>query len=158
MVFNIEKEDVLFTFFFALSICYTDARNCRILSCVIQVDPYNTTLLSKLKWAVCYKPFCSPSPALCTTTTTCFTGGAEWRWSDDHNHGSFLVFLMVSSLHQSLWEQKEIGIYLEIEPFRRWLNNGLFPSILKEKIQKAPLWWLSTYLLCSRIFFYSELL
>lgn len=60
------------------------------------------------------------------------------------------------------WYPLCIGVnfenYFEVEPFSSWLNYGPLASIKKKIIQKASLYCLSTYLPCSRISFYSEML
>lgn len=60
------------------------------------------------------------------------------------------------------WYPLCIGVdfedYFEVEPFSSWLNYGPLSSIKKKKIQKASLCWLSNYLPCYRISFYSEML
>lgn len=118
--------------FFALGICYGDVRN---RGC--WAVPFRWSFITPCSWvsynewlypnhfAVSLQLSLAPEPEL-----------SWWQWADAPNQGCSWSLLVVSSLHQSLWELKDIQIFLEIEPFSRPLVRICLPAFKKRKYRR----------------------
>lgn len=125
----------------------------RLLSCAIQVVPYNTVFLSELKWVVSYKPICSQSPAHCTRTRAELVAVSRWSQS-----WLFLVSFGGILFASELVRAEGDGELFGNRAFQQltWLWSVC--QHFKRENTEGSIVVLSTYLLCPRISFCSELL